>query len=97
MAVTTGALVLLVGFGSKTGLPPVAMFVTVPRAVEMTVRVRFVVAPAARLPRLVQMTWLLALVVVTGTELTKTNPAGKLSVTEIPVAADGPKFVTEIV
>src|SRR5258706_10240593 len=58
-AVTTGVPALLVGFGSSVGLPPVAMLVTVPRAVEMTVSVRLVVAPAARLPRLLQMTWLL--------------------------------------
>ena len=43
------------------------------------------------------MTWLAAFVVMAGTALTKTIPAGRLSVTEKFAAVDGPRFVTEIV
>ena len=94
---TTGGVTLFVGTGSATGLPPLARFVRLPRKVEMTVTVKFVLPPAARLPRFGQMTWLLAFVVVTGTELTNTKPAGKLSVTDNVVAVEGPALLTEIV
>ena len=95
MAVMTGWLTLLVVTGSNTGLAPVAKFVIVPREMDITFNVRFVVAPTARLPRL-QTTWLLAFVVVTGTELINTSPTGKLSVTVTLLAIDGPKFVTDM-
>ena len=96
-AVMTGGLTLFEALGSTVGLPTDAKFVTVPRVVAVTFSVRFVTAPDARLPRFVQMTWLPKLVVVEGNELTKANPAGKLSVTDNAVAVNGPKFVTEIV
>src|SRR5277367_3796836 len=73
-AVTTGALVLLLVKVSSVELLAVAKFVTVPRDVALTVKVRLVIAFAAKFPRL-QVT-LLKLVVAAGTELTKTIPAG---------------------
>ena len=96
-AVTTGGVTLFVGFGSGVGLPPLAMFVTVPREIEITVNVRFVPVPAAKSPRPLQITWPIPFVVVAGSELTNARPTGKLSVTDNEVAVDGPKFVTEIV
>ena len=96
MLVTTGGLVLFVGVGSIVGPPTVAMFVTAPRVTALTVSVRLVVAFSASVPRFVQITWLAAFVVTSGTELTKIIPAGKLSVTAKFAAVDGPRFVTEI-
>lgn len=97
IAVTTGGLALFVRAGSKVGLPIDTRFVTTPLNVEMTFKVRLVIVLVAKSPTFVQMTWLTALVVATGKELTKTNPTGRLSVTEIAVAVDGPRLVTEIV
>ena len=96
-SVTTGGVRLLVGTGSPVGLPTVAVFVRLPRAVEITLTVRFVLPPEIKLPRSGQMTWLLAFVVVDGMELTNTKPAGKLSVTDKLAAVDGPRFVTLMV
>ena len=84
---------LFVGVGSGTGLPPLATFVNEPRWVEMTVRVKLLAVFANRPPRF-QMTWLLAFVVVLGTELTNANPLGKLSVTIKLVAVEGPPLLT---
>ena len=56
IAVTTGGVALFAGFKSSVEVPPRAIFVTEPRKVELTVKVKFVVAPAAKSPRLVQMT-----------------------------------------
>jgi len=61
----------------------------------MTVSVRLVVAPATRSPIFVQTTWL-PMAVAVGVALTKATPTGRLSVTEIDIAVDGPKFVTLI-
>ena len=94
--VTTGGAELFAGAGSKTGLPPLARLVRLPRCVEMTVTVKLLAAPAAKLPRL-QITWWLAFVVVRGTALRNTNPAGKLSVTVTLAAMDGPALLTVMV
>ena len=95
MAVTTGGLVLLVGLGSKIGLPPVAILVTLPRAVELTVSMKLFVALAIS-EILVQTITPELVLAAAGTALTNTKPAGKLSVTEIPDAVDGPAFDTKI-
>jgi hypothetical protein len=92
-----GGLILFDGIGFSVGVPTTAKFVTVPLNVDTTVSERFVVAPAAILPRFVQMTWLLEFVIAEGTALTNAKPTGKLSVTEIDIPVEGPKFVTEIV
>ena len=97
MLVTTGELVLFVGVLSSVGPPTVARFVNAARDAACTVSVKFVVAFAVSAPRFVQMTWFAAFVVVAGSELAKTIPAGKLSVMLKSAAADGPRFVTEIV
>jgi len=93
--VTTGALVLLVRLGSKDGQPTVATFVIELLAGARTVNVTLLTAPLGRLPRLQ----------VTSPELSRPPPLaptkltllGRLSVTTTLLAADGPKFVTEIV
>ena len=54
-----------------------------------------VVAPAVKSPIFVQTTWL-PVAVAAGVALTKDRPTGRLSVTEIDVPVDGPKFVTLI-
>src|SRR5471030_2755095 len=95
-AVTTGVLTLFERPGSNVGLPTNAKFVTVPREIAVTLSVRFVTAPDARLPRFVQTIWPPKLAAA-GIALTKDSPDGKLSVTDKAVAATGPKFVTEIV
>ena len=92
--VVTGGVVLFVGFGSFVGGPTLAMFVTEPVAGAVTVTVRFV-------------TWLLLnvamfqvtkplLVAPLPLALTNVMFAGNVSVTMMPDADDGPKFVTEI-
>ena len=96
-AVTTGALKLFVEFGSTVGLPADAKFVTAPRDVVVTFKARFVTAPDARLPRFVQTIWLPVIFTLLGSALENAMPAGRLSVTDKFAAADGPKFVTEIV
>ena len=93
MSVTTGGVKLFVGIGSSVGPPTLATFVALPRCVEMTVNVKLLVVFAARL-EIFQMTWLLAFVVVLGTELTKLKPSGKLSVTIRLVAVEGPPLLT---
>ena len=91
--VTTGGVKLFVGTGSSVGPPTLATFVALPRCVEMTVSVKLLEVFAARL-EIFQMTWLLAFVVVLGTELTKAKPFGKLSVTIKLVAVEGPPLLT---
>ena len=95
-AVTTGKVVLFVGFGSLAELAALAMLVRL-AALEgaVTVSVRFVLAPAARLPRF-QKTWL-PLKAPAAVALTKAAPAGKLSVTDKLVAMEGPLLLTTIV
>ena len=91
-AVMIGGAVLLVGFGSRFGLAPLAVFVRlVPSAGAVTMIVKLVLVFASR-PTLVQMTWpplrnppLLA--------LTKVTLMGRASVTERPVSGEGPRFV----
>jgi len=84
------------GWTDDVGLLPLARLVRLPRCVEITVTVKLLVAPAAKLPRL-QITWLLAFVVVAGSALRNTNPAGKLSVTVTLAAVDGPALLTVMV
>ena len=91
--VTTGGVKLFVGIGSSVGPPTLATFVALPLCVEITVSVKLLVVFAARL-EIFQMTWLLAFVVVLGTELTKANPFGRLSVTIKLVAVEGPPLLT---
>ena len=91
--VTTGGVKLFVGIGSSVGPPTLATFVALPRCVEMTVSVKLLAVFAARL-EIFQMTWLLAFVVVLGTELTNAKPFGKLSVTIKLVAVEGPPLLT---
>ena len=92
--VIVGGLKLFVELGSIAEPPTDAKLVSMDRKVAFTVRVRFVVAPATRPPKL-QSTWL-PFVDAVGVELTKIRPAGRLSVTEKPPDNDGPKFVTEM-
>src|ERR1051325_5734114 len=53
--VWTGGVTLLVEFGSLVGPPTLAALVMPPRNGAVTVSVRFVLPPAARLPRLAQI------------------------------------------
>ncbi len=55
-AVIAGGLMLFVGVLSRVGLSTVATFVMAPRKVVVTVNVRLVNAPAAKLFRFVQTT-----------------------------------------
>ncbi len=96
IVVNTGAVVLLPASGSLVSLPTTAMLVATPEAGAVTVRVRFVTAPAARSPRLFQTTWLLSVELGSGNALTYDTPAGKLSVTTRLVAVDGPALLTTI-
>ena len=97
IVITGGLLVLLVGSGSIDILLPVAAFDKLPPlAGAITVMVRFVIAPTASVPRLVQTTWL-PLTVAVGTALTNVRFVGKLSVTVKLTAGDGPRLVTVIV
>src|SRR5689334_18218639 len=91
--VMTGGAVLFVGFGSKIGLPPLAVFVRLAlSAGAVTVIVKLVLTFASK-ARLVQMTWP-PLKNPPLPALTKLTVAGRLSVTERPASGDGPKLVT---
>ena len=95
--VKTGGLVLFVGLGSLTGLLTVAVLERpAPSAGAETVRIRFVLEPAARSPMLPQRTCV-PLSTPPAVALTKVTPAGKLSVTDKLVAVDGPALATVIV
>src|SRR5438045_2257139 len=95
--VTTGGVVLFVGFGSGVPLPPVAMLVTLtPFAGAVTFKLRFVIASYARLLRLPHLPSFPTRR-SSDLALTKLTPAGKESVTVTLLAVDGPKFVTLIV
>src|SRR5581483_9172787 len=93
--VTTGGFVLLPGVGSPVGELTMATLVIEPLAGALIVRFRFVVAFAARVPR-VQLT-MPPLLTPLPEAVTKATPAGRASVTTTPPALEGPKFVTLIV
>ena len=84
----------MVKFGSGSEPPTDAKLVSADRKVAFTVSVRFVVAPASKLPK-VQTAWL-PFVDAAGVALTKLRPAGRLSVTDKAPDEDGPEFVTEM-
>ena len=92
--VNTGGVRLFAGFGSAVGLPTLAVLVRVaPLAGAVTVRVRLVLAPAARLPMSVQMTCP-AINTPPALAFTKVTLADRLSVTVTLLAAVGPRLVT---
>ena len=93
--VVTGGLVLFVEFGSPVGELTIAVFVIVPLAGAVTVKIKLLDWLAAKLPN-DQLTTP-PLVVPPPDALTKTTPAGNVSVTITPPADDGPEFVTVIV
>ena len=91
--VVMGGVTLFVGTGSSVGVPALAVFVMLPRTGAMTVSVKFVVLPASKVPRFVQIIWL-PLAVKPAVALTKVTLLGKLSVTLKLAALDGPAFDT---
>jgi hypothetical protein len=93
--VTTGGVTLLVRFGSGVGEVTLAVLVKVPLAGAVTIRVKFVVAFAAREARFQFTTPAVSLPLPVA--LTKVTPTGKASVTTTLVAVDGPKLVKVIV
>ena len=93
--VTTGGVELLVPFGSLVGEVTVAILVNVPLAGAVTVTLILLIAPLANVPRFQFTTP--ALLMPPPVAETNVKPAGKVSVTITLLAADGPKFVTEIV
>src|SRR4051812_19674878 len=90
--VVTGELVPLPGIGSGIGEPTDATFEIEPEAGAVTVRFRFVVAPAVSRPN--DHVTIPALAVPPAEALTKLTFTGSASVTITPVAPEGPKFVT---
>src|SRR5438034_10438250 len=94
--VMTGGVVLLVGFGSAVPPPPPAILVKLERTFgAMTFSVKLVAAPAARL-KFVHNTWL-PLTAPPSLALTNVTLVGRLSVTDKPVAVEGPRLVMEMV
>src|SRR5437667_1184791 len=94
--VTTGGVVLLVGFGSGALPPPLAKLVKLEIAFgAMTLSVKFVAAPAARL-KFVHNTWL-PLRAPPSLALTNVTLVGRLAVRDKPVAVEGPRLVMEMV
>ena len=93
--VMTGEVMLFVLFGSTVGELALAVFVNVPLAGTVTVTVRLLTWPLAKVPRL-QLTTPLVFT-PPPLALTKLTPAGNVSVTTTLLALDGPKFVTDIV
>ena len=93
--VNTGGVTLFVKLGSLVGEPTVAMFVSVPLAGTVTVKVTLLTAPFTKSPRF--QTTLPALFAPPPLAPMKLAPLGILSVTVTLLAVDGPKFVTEIV
>ena len=93
--VMTGTVTLFVLSGSPVGELTLAVFVSVPEAGAVTVTVRLLIWPFAKVPK-VQFTTPL-LLAPPPLALTKLAPAGNVSVTTTKLAGDGPKFVTEIV
>ena len=93
--VVTGGVTLFVGTGSPVGEPTLAMFVNVPLAGEVTVTVRFVADAEASVPKF-QVTIPFAFAPLP-LALIKVTLLGNVSVTVTLLAADGPRFVTEMV
>jgi hypothetical protein len=93
--VGTGGLTLFVRFGSGVGELTLATFVITPPAGALTVNVKLLTCPDARLPTAQLATP--PFVVPPPLAPTKTAPPGNASVTTTPPAAEGPKFVTVIV
>src|SRR5882724_11312714 len=93
--VITGGVMLLVEFGSLVGELTLAVLVSEPLAGVVTTRVRLLIWPLARLPRLQFTTPLLFTPLPLA--LTNVTDAGKVSVTTTLLATDGPKLVSEIV
>lgn len=93
--VVTGGLVLLVGVGSAVGELIVAVFVIVPLAGAVTVKVRFVIAFAAKVPN-DQLT-VPAAFVPFPLALKNTTFVGSASLATTLLAVPGPAFVTVMV
>ena len=93
--VMTGAVTLLVLFGSPVGELTLATFVNDPLAGAVTVTVTLLTWPFASAPRLQFTTPLL--LTPPPVALTNVTPNGNVSVTTTLPALEGPKFVTEIV
>ena len=93
--VLTGGVTLFVESGSLVGEATLAVLFSVPLVGAVTVTVTLLTAPLASVPN-DQFTVPLLLTPLPLAE-TKITPAGKVSVTTTPLAADGPKLVTEIV
>jgi len=93
--VVTGGLTLFPGTGSLVGEVTLAVLTNVPVVGAFTINEKFVVAPAPSDASDQLATP--AFVVPLPLALTNVTPAGKVSVTVTLLAADGPKFVTEIV
>ena len=93
--VVTGGLVLFVRFGSPVGEFTMAVLVNAPLAGAVTIKVKFVAAPAAKVPN--DQFTIPAMFVPPPVVLTNVRPAGKLSVTTTLLAEDGPEFDTVIV
>ena len=94
-ALVTAGVTLLVKFGSPTGGPTLATFVSVPTTGAVTVKVTLVTWLETSVPTFQVTT--LALVAQLPLALTNVAPAGTASVTTTPVAALGPKLVTLMV
>ena len=95
--VRTGGVRLFVEVGSGVGLPTLAVLVRLaPLAGAVTVSVRLVLAPTARLPRSAQMTCP-PINTPPALALTNVTLAGRLSVTVTLLAAVGPRLVTLMV
>ena len=86
---------LFAAAGSVTVVLTLAVLLSVPAAVGVITTVRTVVAPLARVPRL-QVTVPAACVQGAVAE-TKVTPAGKVSVSTVLAAGDGPAFATVMV
>ncbi len=93
--VLTGGVTLFVESGSLVGEATLAVLFSVPLVGAVTVTVTLLTAPLANVPKDQFITPLL----LTPLPLaeTKITPAGNVSVTTTPLAAEGPKFVTEMV
>src|ERR1051326_478663 len=92
MSVSTGGVMLLVGFGSPVDELTVAMLVSVPLAGTVTVKVTLVTEPLARSPKFQDTPP--PVIKPPPVALTKTTPFGRLSVTTTLLAMDGPRLVT---
>src|SRR5579862_2527911 len=94
IVVMTGVLVLFVRFGSLVGEATRAVLFSVPLVGAVTVTVTLLTAPLASVPN--DQFTVPALLTPLPLADTKVTLAGKVSVTTTPLAADGPKLVTEI-